>query len=463
MKTNSYHEAVSEKQKIGIWGMSDYLYNVIDKIDPDLTICGICDQNPEKHGIKICYGAVEFCCISPEELLAQGVQMIMVATRSMNVVREIEERVADACIGICHIREAISAYKEEWEKRSIEKYDVAMGNVTEPEETGKVKCFINLTVPISFCNLQCSYCYVGQHKDFYEKKPVLYSTEFIRRALSRKRIGGSALLNFCGSGETFLCRQLVDIIEALLDEGHYISIITNALIEEPVKRLLSHRRSDRLFFKCSFHYMELKEKGLLEKYSGVVKLIQESPASFSVEIVPHDELIPCIDEMKEFCLAHFGALPHVTVARDEETDGEPILTKMSMEDYRKIWGMFDSELFAVKMRHQTKEQKACIAGQGTFIMDLEHGGRIFCPNNGRLDNIYSDISTPITYKSIGHGCHSCYCINSHAYLTLGMIPEVKESTYYDVRNRQCADGSNWVKSTLQKIMGQRICENIEEI
>lgn len=460
MVNDVYLEAVRKKQKIGIWGMGDYLHNVINKIDPSLPICGICDRDTLKYGEKIVCGGKELYCTSFEELAEKGAELIMAATRSVKTVAEIQEAVGDRGIHVCHIQEAVKAYKEEWEREQIRKYDLAMQRVSEPADTGKIRCFVSITVPVNRCNLSCSYCYVGQHRDFYEKETVLYSTEFVKRALSRKRLQGSALLNFCGSGETFLCRQLADMIEALLDEGHYISIITNGLIETPLKRLLSHRHSDRLFFKCSFHYLELKKRGLLDKFCENVRMIRDSRASFSVELVPHDELIPYIDEIKEFSVRHFGAAVHVTVARNEEKDGYPVLTDLAEEDYVKTWRRFDSELFEIKMRHQNREHGYCIAGAGTFLMDLEHGGTSFCPNNGRLSNIYDDISSPIRYKPIGNGCRSRYCINSHAYLSLGMIPELNECTYYDVRNRRCEDGTDWVKETMRQVMTQKICDNI---
>ena len=61
-------------------------------------------------------------------------------------------------------------------------------------------------------------------------------------------------------------------------------------------------------------------------------------ASFTIEVTPSDELIPYIDEMKEVSLREFGALPHITVARDESKPDYPLLTKLSKDDYIKTWG-----------------------------------------------------------------------------------------------------------------------------
>ena len=43
-----------------------------------------------------------------------------------------------------------------------------------------------------------------------------------------------------------------------------------------------------------------------------------------------------------------GTLCHVTIARNDLTNGIDVLSKHSYEDYKKIWGQFDSEFFNYK-------------------------------------------------------------------------------------------------------------------
>ena len=57
------------------------------------------------------------------------------------------------------------------------------------------------------------------------------------------------------------------------------------------KELLKH-----LEFKCSFNYLELKKKGLLDVFADNVNKIWAAGASANIEITPSDELIPFIDE-----------------------------------------------------------------------------------------------------------------------------------------------------------------------
>lgn len=447
------------QEEILIWGNGDYLKNVIDKIDPNLNIINIIDIDIRRHGEKVLYGERELVCCGWDEMKFKNVKKIFVSTRNVNAVSAISQQVG---MGrkVIHINEEVERYKEIWEKKQIKKFDEAKKNIVI-DESEKIHCFVSVTVPISYCNLQCEYCYVEQNNDFYQKKATIYSTEFIRRAFSQQRFGGKALINLCGTGETFLCKGLNEIVKVLLEEGHYVSIISNALIEEPIRELLNNPRAERLFFKCSFHYAELKKKNLLEKYSRVVNMIIASKASCSVELVPHDNLIPFQDEIKEYCMREFGAWPHVTVARDESQEGLPILSAYSFEQYKEIWGKFRSPLFETKMRHQTPETSYCIAGRGTILVDLEHGGCRYCPNSKALENFYHDISVPIHYDEIGLNCKNKYCINSHAYLTLGMIPDVRELSYLDMRDRKCADGNSWVKEPIRSVFVQRVCENLE--
>lgn len=448
------------QDEIVIWGNGDYLKNIIDKIEPNLNIVSVIDMDPCKQGEELIYGDKILVCCEWNEEKFKHIKKILVATRSVENVSAIKEYVKNIDTEVIHINTEVEKYKTEWEKLQINNFENNRKNMIV-DESEKIRCFVSVTVPISYCNLQCQYCYVGQHQDFYKKEVIMYSTEFIKRAFSKERFGGRVLINLCGTGETLLCNRIVDIVKVFLEEGHYVSIITNALVEETINKLLQGENIQRLFFKCSLHYEELKKKKLLDKYSQNVNKIIASKASCSIELVPHDELISIRDEIKEYCIKEFGALPHVTVARDENCAGYPILSSYDYDTYKEIWSEFNSPLFDVKMRHQTPETGYCIAGKGTILVDLEHGGCKYCPNNKILWNFYQNIAKPLNYEEIGYNCKSKYCINSHAYLTLGMIPDVKEISYLEVRDRVCKDKSTWVKEPVRTIYMQRICDNLE--
>ena len=51
--------------------------------------------------------------------------------------------------------------------------------------------------------------------------------------------------------------------------------------------------------------------------------------SFSIEMTPYDDLEPYIDEIKNYCMEHYGALCHVTIPRDMLTKEIKLLSKHS--------------------------------------------------------------------------------------------------------------------------------------
>mgnify|MGYP003771262597 CR=1 FL=1 len=103
----------------------------------------------------------------------------------------------------------------------------------------KIKRFVSIYVPVTSCTLRCQYCYVTHNRLFNNKLPVLkYSPEIVKKALSKRRLGGTCLVNFCAGGETLLPEKVVDYIRVLLEEGHYVMIVTNATMTKRFKQIL---------------------------------------------------------------------------------------------------------------------------------------------------------------------------------------------------------------------------------
>ena len=127
----------------------------------------------------------------------------------------------------------------------------------------KIKRYLDCYIPITTCNLRCSYCYIAQ-QGLFDSKPMKldHSPEEIARALSPARMGGICCINLCAGGETLLAPQVIDIIRALLEQGHYVMVVTNGLLTQRFDELagLTGELLRRLFFKFSFHYLELERK-----------------------------------------------------------------------------------------------------------------------------------------------------------------------------------------------------------
>jgi MoaA/NifB/PqqE/SkfB family radical SAM enzyme len=57
----------------------------------------------------------------------------------------------------------------------------------------KIRRLVDIWIPVTACNLKCSYCYVRQDEANTGKLPHFqYSPEHVGKALSKKRLGGRA-------------------------------------------------------------------------------------------------------------------------------------------------------------------------------------------------------------------------------------------------------------------------------
>lgn len=335
----------------------------------------------------------------------------------------------------------------------------------------KIKRFITCNVPVAACNFRCSYCYLPQKGRAYtgKKANLPHSVEFIAKCFSKERLGGACHLNFCAPGETLLYSEIVPLVKALAAEGHFCSIITNGILSKRFDEIVSFCTDDeksRLFIKFSFHWMQLKEKNLFETFVANVNKMKNAGVSFTVEITPHDELVPYIDEIKEFSIKNFGALPHITVARNEGKKEIALLTKYSREEYRKIWSQFDSTLFDFKFAvFGVRRNEFCRAGELTLNLDLGSGDYCQCFCGAFLGNIY-DLSKPVNFRPIGR-CRLPHCFNAHGYISLGAIQKlddgIKIPTYAEERDRLCADGSHWLQPVYREFLSHHAWENAPAI
>ena len=332
----------------------------------------------------------------------------------------------------------------------------------------KLKRYIDIYVPVTSCTLRCEYCYITHHRLFDNKLPLIkYSPDTLRKGLSKERLGGTCLLNFCAGGETLLAPEMLQYIRALLEEGHYVMVVTNATVDRAFDEMVKWPKEllERLFFKFSYHYLQLKQRGLLDRFFANVHKMQNAGASFTLELTPHDELIPYIDELKQKAIDEVGAVPHVTVARDEHYMGDkPILTKMTRDEYKKIWGTFDSKLFDFKMSiFGEKRKEFCYAGLWSGYLSLEDGTLRQCYTYWYRQNILDDVNKPIKWRPAACYCKEPHCYNGHGWIALGDIPDVPSPTYAEERNRVCADGTEWLQPKMKAFMSQRLYDNNPQI
>lgn len=331
-------------------------------------------------------------------------------------------------------------------------------------EMDKMKRFIDIQVPITHCNLQCDYCYITHMKKRDTQiNPFMYSAEHVGKALSKERLGGTCLFNMCGFGETLIPKEIIPIIKAILEQGHYLWIVTNGLLTKRFEELmeLPQNLKNRLAFKFSFHYRELVRTKQLNVFWDNVKLVQKNGCSFSVEITPTDELVPYIEEIKAEVLSQVNALPHITVARVQKSEKYiPILSEMTEEEYKRTWSTFDSDMFHFKMSvWGQKREEYCYAGYWSGLLNIGNGDLKACYESRVHNYIFKDISKPIHFTAIGHHCKMPHCYNSHSFLALGDVPEIRTCTYDRIRNRVCLDGTEWLNKQMKEFTSQRLEDN----
>lgn len=330
----------------------------------------------------------------------------------------------------------------------------------------KMKRYLECYIPITTCNLKCHYCYITrQEKWKNEVVPIGHKPEEVRRALSRKRLGGTCLINMCGGGETLLCPDLLPVVKALLEEGHYVMIVTNGTVTAVLGKITEFPREllNHLIFKFSYHYLELKRIGKTQMFFDNIKMMREAGCSFTLEITPSDELIPHIQEVKEEALHYLGALCHVTIARDDIPKEIPILTKLSDEDFYKTWEQFDSELLNYKKTIFGKKQTGfCYAGDWSININLGTGEMTKCYGMGNLGNIYENTDKPLRFEAVGNHCPYAHCYNGHSFLALGDIPEHNAPTYAKLRNRTDKEGNTWLSEDVESFLSGKLYENNKE-
>ena len=327
----------------------------------------------------------------------------------------------------------------------------------------KIKKLVLFRIPMSICNFSCHYCYLSQRPVHFQgiQPEMKYTPEQVAYAMRKERLGGTAYINLCADGETLLVKNIEKYARLLAQEGHYIEIVSNMTVTPVLDQILTWPKEllKHLEFKCSFHYLELKKRNKLDLFAENIKKVWAAGGSANVEITPSDELIPYINEVKEFSLHHFGALPHITIARDDRTDGIDYLTSLSMEEYDNTWRQFGSSFWEFKKTIFGKYQNGfCMAGSWSVYVDFYSGDARQCYCGRIIGNIYDYPEKPFPESPIGK-CEIPHCYNGYMFLTLGLIAGHNDVRYGDIRDRVKSDGSHWLQPELLAFFNSKLEES----
>lgn len=327
----------------------------------------------------------------------------------------------------------------------------------------KIKKILLFRIPMSICNFRCHYCYLAQRPEHYQGvQPVMkYTPEQVAYALRQERVGGPCFMNFCADGETLLTKDIDKYVKALVEQGHYAEVVTNLTVTNILDKFLCWDKEllKRLEFKCSFHYLELKKKGWLDRFADNVNKIWAAGASANIELAPSDELMPYIEEVKAYSMKNFGALPQLTILRDDRTNGIDYLTNMSEGEYNKTWEPFGSTFWEFKKTIFGKKQtEFCYAGAWSAYIDLTSGLSSGCYGRIDLGDVFKSPNSPFPSIAVGK-CPIAHCYNGHAMLSMGLIPHHNNTTYGYLRDRVKADGSHWLQPELRSFFDTKLEES----
>ena len=317
--------------------------------------------------------------------------------------------------------------------------------------------FLECLVPVTACNLKCSYCYVIQESRRKNERAVFEkSPEYIGKALSAKRLGGTSYISICGAGETLMSPELPEVVKNILLQGYFVNITTNCTLTNCLVSMLEATEGmhERLHFAVSFHYVELLKRNLLDTFFDNIRLIREAGCSFVLQINLVDEYIPYWEEIKHISKERVGAYPQVALTRDESSCPFKIMTSLSNEDYYKVGSEMESPLFDFTYKNfNVKRKEFCYAGYWSAKLNLCTGVMTGCYGQGLRQNIYEDLDKDIKWVPIGKNCTAPFCFNSSHFMSQGIIPSLLPlPNYASLRNR---DNAGWYTPCAKEFLGRQ--------
>lgn len=441
-----------DNRKVVCFGMGAFFKSYFSRLKRCINIEYVCD-NDKNCWDKIIEGE-SIRCSSPQILLQFNNPVVIITLENRRLIGEIEDQLDEMRIEHYTARDILQLIDYYPDNSWIE----------DPTKI-KIQKFIDLNLTgTTICNFHCDYCTVWRKKEFNGDRLIsMHSVEEIRKGLSQEKLGGICFINLCALGETFLADGIIELVYELLAEGHYVSVVTNGTVTKKIEEVLRFPEEfqSRFFFKISFHFIELQKKKMFNIFWNNIEVIKKSRCSYTIEIVPFDGIIDNIPDIKNmFEEKANGAMPHVSFARDSTKVDLDVLTELELSEYKEIWGQFDSKMFELKSRNYGKKiTNYCYAGCWSYLVNCMTGDIRPCYRQDVIGNIFEFDKKKFPETPIGHQCNVSYCFNNHAFLSWGVVPDIKEYTYLEMRDRIDCNNNHWVREPMYSFMNQKLYDN----
>ena len=452
-----------KNERVAVYGVGSVFKENIKYLDTVLDILCFSDSNESKWGMEPLSDGRK--CVKPDELSGFFVKTVIIAVENSSAIEAIRNRLNKYRFNIVPISELLTDCIRNWELLQFDKLD-PKSYKTDRVEEGQIARYVECYMLRQACNLRCSYCFVGQSRELAETVILLkHSPDFIAKALSKDRLGGTSLISICCDGEPLISHDMVILIRKLLEDGHFVYLISNGTLRKRMDEICSFPQKllNHLFIRFSYHYFELQRLNLFDIFFENIRRFHKAGGSFTVFLVGSDIYLPVLDDLKERCVKNLGALPHVDYERDEtKGDGGTLTVRSETEflEYKKIWNSFDSEFMRFREKVDGKIRGNCNAGNWVVHLDLMTGRMSRCPVGQYVGNIYDDICSDIPFDQKPHECPYNFCVCAPVFFAFGMKEDLRDApTFYELWNRTTLDGVNWIQDEMRGFLNGRLYES----
>lgn len=211
----------------------------------------------------------------------------------------------------------------------------------------------------SVCNLDCDYCF-----GHYNNVPSINKIDVDRLIKTLENSGRTFRISFTG-GEPFLIPNIIEAMQAITKQ-HYISFNSN-LISTRMKEFVDVINPERVVVAhASFHFEELKNRDLLDRFFENYHLLKEKGFPVHAEAVAYPAIKDSVEKIKK-----------VLYDQNVELTFSPYFGEYEKLTYPQSYSSEELDIFELTDESRiVNEQKGatCNAGFNAFV--AFHNGQV---------------------------------------------------------------------------------------